>query len=320
MNNPDDIVIDLEEIRAWLMDEKIRRGFSWPQLGSKIDVPAGTLSLFGTNNYKGDNQRIGKLVYKYRQMLANQSERVQGVPVEPGYFETPTSRRITTLLTVAQSGRITVVATGPGTGKTKTLRHYQDRVSNCWVATMKPTTKTLNAMIGEVLRSVGGTPKGGWNRQLSHQVADAITGRQGVLVIDEANHLDWESLEEIRAWHDATGAGICLLGNEELLQRIQGGPRRDAFARLNSRIANSLIQNLPEEGDVDAFCDAWQIEDSGMRGLLRRIALTPGAGGLRECRQIVESAGMLALGEGRDLSLADLRDAQSTRVSRHIKA
>jgi hypothetical protein len=57
-----------------------------------------------------------------------------------------------------------------------------------------------------------------------------------------------------------------------------------------------------------------------MRGLLRRIALTPGAGGLRECRQIVESAGMLALGEGRDLSLADLRDAQSTRVSRHIKA
>jgi DNA transposition AAA+ family ATPase len=321
MNDPEDITVDPEEMREWLLAEKARRSYSWSQMAAQIGVPFGTLSPFATGNYAGNKQRIAKEIFRYRQMLESQTERAKTAPVEPGYFETPTSRRIATLLTVAQSGRMTVVATGPGTGKTMTLRQYQRQVSNCWVATMKPSTKTLTAMLMEVLRSIGGNTKGGRKQQLSDQVADTIVGRHGVLVIDEANHLDLESLEEIRSWHDRPGGvGICLLGNEELLMRIQGGPRRDAFARLNSRIANSLIQNLPDADDVTAFCEAWGIEDSGMRALLSKIALTPGAGGLRECRQIVESAGMLAISEERPLSLADLRDAQSQRVTRHIRA
>jgi DNA transposition AAA+ family ATPase len=319
VNNADNAQVDIEQERTWLNDHKLERGLSWSQIAAASGIPAGTLSPFATNRYAGDNQRIAREVFRYRQMLQSQSERSEGVQVDPGYFETPTASRLRALLVIAHMGRMTVGATGPGTGKTMAMEEYKASASNVWIATMEPTSKSLNAMIGTVLRAVGGTPKGGWTRQLSDQVKTNIAGRRGLLVIDEANHLEFEAIEQIRAWHDATKVGVCLLGNEELMMRIRGGPRRDAFARLNSRIAQSHIQNLPLADDVAAFCDAWKIEDAGMRSLLTRIALTPGAGGLRECRQIVEGASMLAVDDGRPLSLADLRFAQETRATRNIR-
>lgn len=319
MNNAETFPVDIEVERDWLVGHKSETGLSWPALGEKTDVPAGTLSTFGTGKYQGNNERVARKVFRYRQMLTAQAERSVGLLTEPGYFKTPTSRRLTSLLVYAQMGRITVGATGPGTGKTMTMREFASSSSNVWVATMWKTDKSLAAMIAKVLRAMDVDPKNGWTRQLSHQVVDKMRGKRGVLVVDEANHLELDALEEIRAWHDETGVGVCLLGNEELLMRIEGGAKRDAYGRLNSRIAQRHIQNLPEAGDVDAFCDAWGLPDVGMREMLTRIALTPGAGGLRECRQIVEQASMLAADDDRPLELSDLKDAQSTRATRHIR-
>lgn len=320
MNHPDDTAIDVEEMRDSLINYKAQSGMSWTQLGAKSGIPTGTLSPFCTNNYAGNINRIAREIFKFKQMLDATAERADGIPLEPGYFSTPTSERLRALMVIAHMGRITLGATGPGTGKTMVMREYRESVSNCWTATLSPTSRTLSAMMQEVLRALGFVAKGGWNRHLSRQIVDRLGGRRGLLIIDEANHADLESIEEIRSWHDETGVGICLLGNEELIQRIENGPRRDAFARLNSRIAQRHVQNLPLPGDVEAFCDAWGLVDPAMRKFLERVALTPAAGGLRECRQIVESASMLAMSEGRPLSFGDLRDAQSTRATRVIRA
>lgn len=320
MHNPENIVVDIGEQREWLRAHKDAKGLSYSQLALQMGMKAGTISQFVLGIYPGRNDLLAEKVFKFRQLLSSQADRAVGLIEAPDYFETPTSSRIHSLLIVAHMGRITVGATGPGTGKTIAAREYAASVSNVWFATMRQTTKSVNAMVIEVLRAVGVAAKGGWGSQLSQLVADSVGGRRGLLIIDEANHLSWEALEEIRAWHDATGVGVCLLGNEELLMRIQGGPRRDAFARLNSRIAQSHIQNLPIEGDVEAFCDAWQIVEPAQRALLTRIALTPGAGGLRECKQIIEQASLLAGQDDQPLSLGHLKEAQSTRATKHIRS
>ncbi|WP_425230231.1 AAA family ATPase [Sphingomonas sp.] len=319
MNNADNFPVDIEEQRSWLLAEKASRACSWPEIAKLVGVPHGTLSAFGTTNYAGDNAKLARAVFRWRQLLASQADRLEGLIADPGYFDTPTSRRITGLLTIAQMGRITVGATGPGTGKDMAANEYAASVSNVWIATMWPTDKKMAAMIEKVLRALDVKPKG-WTRHMSHQVVEQVQGKRGLLVINEANHLEAEAIEEIRAWHDATRVGVCLLGNEELLMRIEGGAKRDAYARLNSRIAQRLIQTLPQPGDVAAFCDGWGLADVGMRDFLTRIALTPGAGGLRECRQIVEQASLLAADDDRPLAFSDLKDAQSTRATRSIRA
>jgi len=320
MNNPDDLPIDVEAEREWANAYRLKHELSWSRFALLADVPMGTLQPFCKGNYQGNNERVARAIYRLRQMEETQSDLAYLAEDVP-YFETPTSRRIEGLLKIAHMGRVTAVGTAPGTGKTITAWNYALGVPLVFVVTMRQSTRTLNGMILQVLRVLEGTePKGNNTQALSRRVTDNLRGKRKLLIIDEAQHLTWEALEEIRSWHDETGTGICLLGNEELIMRIEGGPRRDAFARMNSRIAVRHVQNLPEQADAEAFCDAWKISDAGMRRLLIQIALTPAAGGLRECRQIVEAASMFAIEDQRPISLADLRDAQATRATRNIRA
>lgn len=318
MINPDNIVIDVEEQREWLKAQKERVGASWPALAKEMGVNGSTLSLFGTSNYGGNNVKIAQAIFRYRQTLESQLERQTGLLTGPGYFETRSANRIKGLLTIAHGGRITLAAMSPGTGKTMTAIDYQKSASSVTYVYMRKSTKSVNALSVLVLRAMGVAVKGGWGSQLADLIIEKLRNRRALLIIDEANHMSVEQFEEVRGWHDESGCGVCFLGNEELMTRIESGPRSDAFARLHSRVASSHVQTLPEREDVEAFCDAWGLEDRAMRDLLTRIALTPAAGGLREIAQIVEQASMIATDEHRPLSYADLREAKATRTTRNI--
>lgn len=320
MNNPEEFSVDVEELTAWFHAHRVEKNLSWAVLGRASDIPKGTLSSFMTGTYNGNSQNVAKRIYKYRQLIESQEQNSHGLPVAPDFIPTPTAMRFQALLVTAQRGRMTLGATGPGTGKTMTVKHYAATVPQVWIATFSPTSaKTLASMIAEVLRAVGGDNKTAWLRHMSAQVISAVSGRQGILVCDEANHLDLEMMEQLRAWHDDTGVGICLLGNEELLLRIRGGAKSHAYGRLNSRIAMSHLQDLPQQEDIEMFLDAWGLKQAAMRAMLIKIGMTPGAGGLREIKQIIENASVFAQEDERDLTLADLRDAHSTRATRYLR-
>ncbi len=327
MNNPEDIAVDVTAERAWLKEHKESNSLSWGGVSQRCGVPQGTLSAWIYGNYQGNSEKVGQKIFRYRQMVESQAEQAAASPGTAtgkalGYVDMPTARRLKSLMIVAQSGEMTVGATGPGTGKTMVSADYAACVSNVWTVSISPVTKSLAAMTSEVLRAVGGKVGSGWVRQMAAQVSDMVANRNGLLLIDEANHLEFEALEQLRAWHDTTRVGICLLGNEELIGTIRSGNQRHgrhAFARLNSRIAMSHVQDLPLPEDIDAYLDAWGIENGEQRAFLKRIGLTPGAGGLREIRQIISNATMLATEDGVQLSHAYLREALSMRSTRLLR-
>lgn len=320
MIRPDQSVVDTEEMQDWVLAHKESSGWSWARLGEVIGVPGGTLQPFANKKYAGDTGRIAREIWKYRQTEQIGADRKVGIPTDPGFFSTPTAQRLESLMSVAQHfGRITVGATGPGTGKTKTMLNYRACNANVWTATMRESTSTLSQMQWEVAKAVGEPLKASYSAGASRTIMDKVRGRRGLIIIDEANCLETKAIEEIRAWNDDSRVGICLLGNEELLLRIEAGRRRDAFARLNSRIAQRFIQSLPEEADVVAFCDAWQIDEPAMRKLLTDVALNPASGGLRECEMLIESASMLAMLDERALTLSDLREARANRATRRLR-
>lgn len=322
MINPKDTPVDVEEVRLWAVGyrEFHEPALSWAMFAKECGIPAGTLQPFCTGNYQGDNQRVAKELFRFRQAVESQRERQQAIPTDPGYFDTETSVRIQMLLQMAHLGRITVIATGPGTGKTVTVREYMERAQPVYYATMRPSCTKVLPMLEELHRAFGIESRHHTSASASRQVIDRVKGRKALIIVDESNHLSIDSIEELRSLHDATGVGICLLGNEELLQRIETGRMRDRFARLNSRIAMRHVQRLPLKEDVHAFCDAWNIKAPDIRKYLEKIALTPDAGGLRECRQLIEAGSLLAADDDRGLTISDLRDAQLTRATRWIAA
>ncbi len=319
MNNPDDIPISIEDEIEWLKDYKARQGLSWSALGTATGIASQTLNLVVLGHYQGNLENQARRIFKFRQKIESQSERSKSALAIPKFIATPSAKRFQFLLEVAHMGRITVAATGPGTGKTMTAREYQASISNVWMVTMRQSTSSLSAMISSVMDAMGLSSKSGWTRQRSTQVVEFLRNRGGLLIFDEANHMGLSSFEEIRGWHDETGVGVAFFGNEELLMRIRGGDKRHAYARLNSRIANALIQDTPDEADVDAFLNEFDIEDGRIRKAMINVALSPHNGGLREVKQILESANMLAIGEDGVIEFSHVEKAMGSRLTQHTR-
>lgn len=319
MNNPDDMPIDVEEMIDWLRSHKEATGISWPSLHKASGIGTSTLSAICNSTYNGDLDAQARKIFRYRQKVESQKVRSRAALAPIPFVETPTAKRVQFLLEIAHMGRITVGAMGPGTGKSRTAEHYAASMQPTWMSTMLPSTKRVASMVGHVMQSMGLVARHSWTHARSTQVVDHVRGRGGLIIIDEANHLDVESLEELRSWHDVTGVGVCLLGNEELMMRIRGGANRHAYARLASRIANYLIQDMPVAADVETYLDALDIIEPDMRRPLVQVGTSPGHGGLREVRQILESANMLAIGSDETLGVEHIRAAMGNRATTIVR-
>jgi DNA transposition AAA+ family ATPase len=318
MNNPENQPVDVDSTRHWLMDLKKRTGMSWNELSRPVGVPSGTLSQFGAGSYKGDNQRIADQIFRYQQARASQEVFEVSAPEIPTYFASPTSTDIITILKYGQRGRIVVIATGAGMGKSMTIDHYKASIANVWKATMRPSTAGVMNMQQEVLNALGERDAKGPPNKLSQMVIEKVRASGGLIVIDEAQHLSEKAIEEIRSWHDATGIGIALVGNISVLSRLEGGSRKAAFAQIYSRVGMRLIRALPLDGDADALCDAWRVNDDAIFRAVRDICQKPG--GLRGATMVLELAHMLASSEKVPLNSGHVRDCWAQLSTRQIAA
>lgn len=319
MNDPDKFPINPQDEIDWLLKYQREHQLSWSALANVSGIPQGTLSTLLKGKYEGNIAAQAKRIFQFRQKVESQSVRSYAALAPAPWIETPSARRILFLLENAHMGRIIVVATGPGTSKTMTARHYASSVQPTYLATMRQTTRTPAAMIDQVMRALRLPSNSGWTRQRAGQIIEFLRDKGALLIIDEANHLEWSSLEELRGWHDEAGVGIALLGNEELMVRIRGGAGSHQYARLNSRIANYHTQDLPSDGDAAAFLDHYDIDDGASRELLRKVAIHPGGGGLREVKQILEAANMLAVADETIVEFRHIEEAMQRRATTQMR-
>ncbi len=122
----------------------------------------------------------------------------------------------------------------------------------------------------------------------------------------------------MRSWHDETGIGIALFGNESVQQQLDGGARSAAFAQIFSRVSLKIIRSFPLVADVDAMLEAWNVHDEPVCAEVHRIAQHPGA--LRGATFALELAHMLATGQSEELELKHVQDAWAQLSSRPVAA
>ncbi|WP_375292328.1 AAA family ATPase [Sphingomonas melonis] len=303
-NSPSEI-----EARSWLNAHKDENGLSWPQIGKLTDVASSTLSLFATGKYVGNNENIAAKVLAYRGRLTVQEAISADLPMVPVWYDTATSTKLTSLLRWAQSGKIVLIVTSPGIGKTRTAERFEAADANVWLATMAPSTAGVATMLIEIAAAIGLGEVKGSPQQLARQIKTRIRGRKGLLIIDEAQELTDKALNELRSLHDQTGVGIALLGNETVVGQLD--TRKSALAQISSRFSIKHVQAAPIAGDLDALFEAWGIADAAQKTFLAKIGALPGA--LREVTNTIEIALMASFGTGEALSLGHLRDAARQR-------
>lgn len=300
--NPEATLQDL--MRTHLSGRDITQTTAARQIGCS----AAAFNQWLQGKYKGDNTKLEAQITVWLGGRDDAATIEGALAAAPDYIPTPTSAKIEAALAYAQyAGDLAVIHGGAGVGKTSTIRHYARQNPQVFTATMTAADKGVVPALEEISEAVGIRDTSSGARRMSKAIIARIRDTRGLLVVDEAQHLGVDALEQLRAIHDATGIGLALVGNETVYASLTGGRRAETFAQLFSRVGKRTRLGRPSGKDIDAIADAMGIDDKAARKYLREIGVMAGA--LRGVVKVVRHARMMASSDGADLTLDHLRDA-----------
>ena len=173
--------------------------------------------------------------------------------------------------------------------------------------TASPSSASILECITELAEALGIDKAPRHKGPLVRTVRRRLSGTKGLIVIDEADHLGMEVLEELRLLQESACVGLVLMGNHNVYSNMTGVSRTVEFARLFSRIAKRVAINKTKKADVSAVAEAWHITSEEERTLLQEIAAKPGA--LRTLSHTLRLAAMTAHGAKKPLNETFIRKA-----------
>lgn len=270
---------------------------SQAKLAKEIGITSGALSSHLNGKYQGDVEKINTALESW---LEQRNERQNRLMIAPDFIETETAAEVMKGMRYAHLlGTITTVYGASGVGKTTSAREYQRRNPNVWIITASPSRATLSETLYEMALELGINDAPKRKGTLSRLIVKKLTDTKGLFVIDEADHLPYDVLEEIRLIQEQCQIGFVLIGNDKVYNRMRGGAHQShELARLWSRVAKHNSIKQCTENDVIAIADAWQL-DSGNKKLIQMLNdICKHGGGLRILTQILRLAWVSAKSEG----------------------
>lgn len=291
---------DMDAIRDRVRQIMAADGLNQADVARASGIKYGTFTGWLGGSYQGRNDKIASDVQIWLDSREDQKRVRAVVPEKPEFLPTQTATAILDTLRFAHIiPDIAVVAGGAGLGKTYAVSEYARVNPNVWIATMQPSTSGVYPMLIEIAESMGVTER--VLVKLSRAIGRRAQGAGGLIVIDDAQHLSSQALDQLRSLHDLYGVGVGLVGNETVYARLEGEGRKAQFAQLFSRIGVRLTQARPRSSDVGALIEAWGVSDAAEVRFLKAVAAKPGA--LRGVTKVMQLASMLAAGaaEPRDI-------------------
>jgi DNA transposition AAA+ family ATPase len=282
-----------------VLREKVRRvmeaeGLSQNAIAKEANIAPATLSQWMNANYPGDTTKVATKVAQWLSRRGGRQQLQAIMPPKPDFIETPTARRIFDTLQYAKDAAdFALIVGGAGMGKTTTLRHFQASFPNVWIATATPATASVVELLQEIAMALGLRECRSHPAWLQRTILQHIRDRNGLLVIDEANHMPKPTLEMCRSLHDLAQVGLVMSGNQSVHRNIYNGGK-NGFAQIFSRVGKQLILRQPKAEDVRAIAAAFGIAGRPEVAKLGEIAERGGA--LRSVVKVIRLAAIYAKG------------------------
>jgi len=267
-------------------------------------INASRLSQWRMGKYKGDNLKTAQAVERWIDTYESRQETQAELPTGPQFVLTPTAHKILNCIQYAHhAGDIVLIYGGAGVGKTETIRQYVSEHSGVCLVTFTPAHNTMRAALSGIASCVGVQVRREMNTTFD-AICHALQKRKGLLIIDEAQHVNANTLDMIRAIHDRTACGIVYSGNELVYTNLTGGDRAAYLDRLSSRVGMRLPIKRVTAEDARSLAEAWGITTADITKLLADIAAKPG--GLRGVTKV--------------LKLAHMYRGEEALAARHVRA
>lgn len=306
------------QLRETVQRIKADAGLSEAELCRQADLSASVVNSYLKAKYTGQNDPVAAKLHRWVESRRQANDLRRRMPTKPPFQLLGVSRMIAGRLDFARlTGQIVMVTGVPGAGKTATAQQYALDHPRTYLATMDPATRGVPTMLLAILEAMGITDVRGTPMQLSQRVVAKAMEAESLLIVDEAQHLSEQAIEQLRSINDKTeqrgrGLGIALLGNEEANAKIGPTGIKPVFAQVSSRVASRKYIDSARREDVVLLANAWASSNDEVLGraeldFLVEIALLPG--GLRNVRMTFQAALLTAIGRGEPLELIHLQRA-----------
>lgn len=289
-------------------------GWTKAEVARRTGIPEGTFSQWTNGNYTGVLANQNEQVSNWLENLEETSKIAVTLPVSPRFLRTPTSEDVIQTLMFAQISAGMVMVTLPsGAGKTTTARYYRDNRPHVFMVTASPHTKTIHGVLVDIAEELQVTEHN--PTRLVRTIGRKLQriGEGTLLIVDEAQNLVPDAINQLRHFVDINQCGLALLGNEDTGMSFFADRSKSVMSRAQvaTRFDRRLKREKAPEVGAEMLINAWKIDDEDCIKFLKALGQRPG--GLRNIDRTVKAARIAGLAVGEDLSLKLLRDAWKNR-------
>jgi hypothetical protein len=296
-------------------------GWTQSEAARRCGVPNSTLSEFLRGHYKGNKLAIAD---KLERWLATEDARLEtdsAVIADPGFVETSAATQVIQALTFAQSGpSMALITMGSGLGKTMALQWYQANRLHAFRVAIEPVDARPQRALRKIAATLGLYSRSRSLQDTQQEIMGRLKGGDGrkpLLMVDEAQHLTEDAVNQLRFLLDEARCGLALCGNEDLMTRYSLSATREGYGQIHRRVGMRVHILKAPPGDVDRILDALAITDADMRRLAHQIAARPGS--LGQVVDTLKLASLIAYGAGRSMTPGDVRQAWQNRSREELR-
>jgi len=292
-----------ETIKNGVID-LLSKGIQLSQIARAMNIEARILNAW-LRTYEDNQMWVGgstasiaaRLEIYLSEIQAREQQRKK--PETP-HVETSVTRAICSSITSARAMCICrLIDAPPGVGKTEGMEQYQATARkvegfNCpvWKIRLDSLMLTNKAILSQIAREILGV--GGFGERnetdLVRMIDDAVQGKGGVLLVDEAQYLGEAStrngiaiLNTLRRFTDKKLFAVVMFGNGEIYRQLRKG-HTQIFSRMDAFRVQIYGMNEAKEGrvsltqkDVIKVVNAWGINGPELEEWFIRVARQPGA-------------------------------------------
>lgn len=225
-----EITMELKEkVEEYLKKKDISRA----AFAKMVGIAESTFSRWFNGNYPGDNAAIERKVEEFLE-----TEAVRGTVKDSKdivFAMTDIATKIWATLDYCKVQKQMVCIYGDaGCGKTMTSKEWMKDKNNVIYITASPAINSSKAILKRIARAVR-TRTSGNKDDLEIEIIDKVYGTDMTLIIDEAQHLNHNTLEMIRSLKESCDIGLALIGNATIYNKLTGKQEAE-FAQLFSRL------------------------------------------------------------------------------------
>ena len=302
-------------LTAQVRDISERNGFSQTDAARRIGMPSGTFSQWYHGKYQGRLDEQNRKAGMWVDAMEEAGALTASVVPSPGYIATRTAREFENTLALAhQLRKMVIITASGGMGKTTAFERYAATRPHVHLVTASPYTSTVHAILNEVAAVLGVKENDASKRARAIGEYLSRTGAPTLLIMDEAQNLSDQAINQLRHFVDIYNIGLAFGGNTEIYGRFANKKDGPSYAQIKRRVTKRIRRERPYLEDITALLDGWNVTDAETRQYLTGIANKDGAlGAMTETLQL---AHLFAAGEEKPL---DLRHVQAAWKDRDLE-